>query len=207
MTTAKMTVRFEDSVLVQEYPITLGCNPGGEMDGPPITIGWEVLSTETMSLKAYERARRPLIRKSKQERTRLLSSLGFEPDEIIEAERQAKVIRTNRIESSDDVDDNDDASLPSSSSSEASLISATTETTTETISETDDRQYLAKPETHPLDAANHRTMSSSPPPPLTRRGSCANVAAAFSFPRSAQGTKAMLMFQKRRAVRLPVFSQ
>jgi hypothetical protein len=208
MTTAKMTVRFEDSVLVQEYPITLGCNPGGEMDGPPITIGWEVLSTETMSLKAYERARRPLMRKSKQERTRLLSSLGFGQDEIIEAERQAKVIRTNRIESSDDVDDNDDASLPSSTSSEGSLISATTATTIETITETDDRQYLAKPETHPLDAANHCTKSSSPLPPFTRRVSCANVAtAAFSFPRSAQGTKAMLMFQKRRAVRLPVFSQ
>lgn len=189
--------------------MTLGCNPGGERDGPPITIGWEVLSVETMSLKAYERARRPLIRKSKQERTRLLSSLGFGLEEIIEAERQAKVIRTSRVESSDDVDDDDDASmLTSSSSSEASLISATTETTTET----DDRQYLplfAKPETHPLDAANHRTMSSSPPPPplSTRRGSCANVAAVFPFPRSAQGTKAMLMFQKRRVIRLPLLSQ
>lgn len=103
--TETKSVRFGTSVRVQEYAITLGCNPGGNIGGPPITIDWDVLYSETVSLKAYERARRPLIRKSKQERTRLLMEQGFMEDTLLQAEQLMAEIRNSRVESSFDEED------------------------------------------------------------------------------------------------------
>jgi hypothetical protein len=173
------TVRFDGPVQVQEYPITLGCNPGGIMGGPPITMGWEILSIETMSIKMYERSRRPLIRKSKQERVRLLSNLGFAEDEMLAAERQVATIRTNRIESIEDPESSSSFSLSSSSEF---LVAAIGET------KTDGQQQQPPMQTILAQLESPRCLEA----PIISFSSCQ---------RSVQGTKAMLFFQKRHAVR------
>jgi hypothetical protein len=188
-------VRFDGPVRVQEYPITLGNNPGGIMGGPPITIGWEVLSIETMSIKMYERSRRPLIRKSKQERTRLLSYLGFAEDEILAAERQAATIRTNRIESVDDPESSSSSFSLSSSSEFLVLGAATGETKTDGQQQPPHQQpSIAKLVETPIDDDDNNSSSS-------RGGGGANLLSFSSCQRSVQGTKAMLLFQKRHAIR------
>jgi hypothetical protein len=161
-------VRFDAPVLVREYPITLGFG-GAYMDGPPITLGWEILSAQTMSLKAYERCRRPLIRKSKQERTLLLSNLGFTEQEILQAERIAAAIRTDRIESSCD-----------------GVLTSDVFATTTIASETTTNC-----------AVNNKNNKNINQIVLSSRR-CGDFSV---FQRSPQGTKAMLMFQKQRAVR------
>lgn len=165
-------VHFDDPVQVQEYPITLGCNPGGCMGGPPITIDWEVLSSQTVSLQAYERNRRPLLRTSKQMRTRLLSSLGFLDDEILEAERTAEAVQRDRIESSCD---------ESSDSFDAAAESITSK------NDENEHELSISKLGRSTNGANNTLLS----------GRCCNFSL---FQRSAQGTKAMIMFQKRRAV-------
>lgn len=156
MTTRTRTVRFGALVTVQEYAIILGCNPGGSIAGPPITIDWDILSSETVSLKAYERARRPLIRKSKQERTRILREQGFMEDVLLEAEHLVAAIRNARVESSMDEEESSDS-------------------------------LCLEDDYYELDALQVDDVNT------LRR--CADL-----IRRSPQGTKAMSMFQKRRAV-------
>jgi hypothetical protein len=98
------TVRF-DSVEVREHAYILGNNPGGTSGGPPLTIGWNAMSSSIIPLDEYEATRGPqrrsndLLKKSKTERWILLTKLGFGSEELQAAEAYADHIRVSREES------------------------------------------------------------------------------------------------------------
>ena len=102
------------SVIVNEHPIIVGCNPAVS-SGVPMTIGWYTVSKTEMSLQEYEEMRRPervsrraLLRQHPLERYTLLQNLGFSRVELHRAEQSASVIRELRIQSYlDDVDNCD----------------------------------------------------------------------------------------------------
>lgn len=99
-----LSTRFSD-VTVQEYPITLGDNPGGKTVGPPLTIDWEPMSCKTLELQAYEKERKKELRHKEQlimnpkDRKALLRRCGCSQEDILQAKADVKLIRKLREES------------------------------------------------------------------------------------------------------------
>lgn len=97
-------VQFSDQIMIQEYCIVLGDNPGCT-SGPPIQLGWEIESSTVRNFQFYEFFRSPdrthgrQLRISSQERLDMLISAGFTEDECHEATQQVKQDRKLRVES------------------------------------------------------------------------------------------------------------
>lgn len=105
------------SVVVNEHPIIVGCNPAVS-SGVPITIGWYSVSKTEMSLQQYEGMRehervshRALLRQHPLERFVLLQNLGFSRQELHKAELAANAIRELREQSYLDNVNSDDKTL------------------------------------------------------------------------------------------------
>jgi len=93
------SVRF-DAVEIHEHASILGCNPGGKA-GPPLSISWKALHTQSLPLEEYEETRGPRqkaanMRLSEAEREQLLAKLGFDAVEIQLAVQIAQAIRDAR---------------------------------------------------------------------------------------------------------------
>lgn len=93
-------VRFED-VHVQEYPITVGDNPGGMM-GIPITIDWQPVSCMIYDVDNYEEARTgnrrsmQQLRMHSKYREQVLLDLGFSKADLNWGLRMANIGRGKR---------------------------------------------------------------------------------------------------------------
>jgi hypothetical protein len=93
-------LQFHD-VTIREYPIICGDNPAGTK-GPPLTIGWDCVSSVSISHETYERARGPNRRRQEQmkmvsmHRENILKNLDFSRKEIDEATKAANNARYRR---------------------------------------------------------------------------------------------------------------
>lgn len=102
------SIRF-DTVEIREHAVILGCNPA-VTKGPPLTIGWETLSTSIQSVNEYER-NRPLRRSpmflklSQTERRSLLKERGFTSEEFSMAESYVEEVKKSRAESASEKSD------------------------------------------------------------------------------------------------------
>jgi hypothetical protein len=92
-------VHFSD-ITIQEYPIIVCDNPGGN-SGCPLSIAWEVLSSTCMSVDEYELSRPP--RRSNLQmmvpascRKDMLRNVGFSRKEISEGTKAANIARARR---------------------------------------------------------------------------------------------------------------
>ena len=103
--TPPKSVRF-DAVQIHEHASILGCNPGGK-SGPPLSISWKALNTQSLSLEEYEETRGPRqkaadMRLSEAEREQLLAKVGFDAMEIQLAAEIAQAVRDAREKSFQD---------------------------------------------------------------------------------------------------------
>lgn len=104
-TRIRHTVKF-NSVEVREHAYTLGSDsrhPDATTSGPPIDLSWDAHSKSIVSVDDYEASRGPrreinMLRKSEEERFRILKDAGYHSDELQAASSIATTgeIRTNR---------------------------------------------------------------------------------------------------------------
>jgi hypothetical protein len=95
-------VSFGDSIIIIEYPIILGDNPGVS-SGAPIQIGWEPIGIKSRNLEMFEythqnRRRGGELKITVEKRGRLLLRAGYSMEAIGEAALTAGKIRKERVE-------------------------------------------------------------------------------------------------------------
>ena len=87
-------------VEVREYARTLGDHPGTDgMQGPPLSLDWEILSAFQQEVEEYESTRRPLVvtKLDGQQRRNILTwCAGETPEDIERREKESQRIRRQR---------------------------------------------------------------------------------------------------------------
>ena len=103
----KQKVHF-GTVIINEHPIIVGCNPAVS-SGVPLSIDWDRISQTIMSIQEYEIIREPdrvedssMLKKDSSDRYFMLTSLGYSYKELRQAEKEVDIIRKLRQESFED---------------------------------------------------------------------------------------------------------
>lgn len=101
------SVRWDGLKLV-DHAVILDYNPGGiSQTGPSVSIGWEALETQNITIDEFEATRGPRrtakqLKTSKEDREQLLLRAGYKKEEIQLAEDLAQAIRASREKSAQD---------------------------------------------------------------------------------------------------------
>ena len=103
----KQKVHF-GTVIINEHPIIVGCNPAVS-SGVPLSIDWDRISQKIMSIQEYEIIRGPvrvpdfsMLMRDSSDRYFLLTSLGYSYKELRQAEKEMDILRKLRQESFED---------------------------------------------------------------------------------------------------------
>ena len=103
----KQKVHF-GTVIINEHPIIVGCNPAVS-SGVPLSIDWDRVSQTIMSIQEYEIIREPdrvedssMLKKDSSDRYFMLTSLGYSYKELRQAEKEMDILRKLRQESFED---------------------------------------------------------------------------------------------------------